>query len=132
MLTLALIPSRSLYDGYSGREQFRRTYDSYFRRNSKEGLRDLVAQGIGMFAVFRNGNQRRIDLPEMSHRAFPDTEGTTPCFAAVITTREGKTNPHGTVQYAAFMRSEDVLVCPVVALSIYVFCHQAEPRSTCA
>ena len=38
-------------------------------------------------------------------------------FAVVITTCEGKTNTHGKVQYAAFMRNKEIRYCPMFLLS---------------
>jgi hypothetical protein len=109
------------YDGYHNDQQIYRTFDLYFMRNNKESLRDIVAQELGMFALLRSGDQRRIGLSKLSAKAFQN-EGPTPCFAVVITTREGKTNKHEKVQYAAMMGNKDINICPVFFLSIYLFC----------
>lgn len=116
----SLLIADLFYDGFNNQQQIQKTYESYFHRNSKEGLRDIVAQGVGMFALLRSGDQRRIDLSELAHAEFSN-EGPTPCFGVVITTREGKTNTHGKIQYATFMRNANVLTCPVFFLSIYLF-----------
>lgn len=109
------------YDGFEDNKQLEKSFESYFLRNNKEGLRDIVAQGIGIFALLRSGDQRRVDLSEMSSRLY-EQQGPTPALAVVISTRESKTNQHGKVQYAAFFRHKNVFVCPVFFLSIYLFC----------
>ena len=57
---------------------------------------------------------------KMSHRAFAN-EGLDPTFTVVITTREGKSNTHGKIQYTAFIRTKDVLLCPAFFLRCTFF-----------
>jgi hypothetical protein len=107
-------------DGFKNKKQISLSFESYWVKNDQSGLRDVVAATLGMFALLRSDNQRRICLSELSIRELED-EGHTPCYAVVVVTRSGKTNKDGKVNYAAVIRNKDVFMCPMSFLAFYLF-----------
>ena len=97
------------------------SYDSYFKRDNIEALRDMAAQSFGISALLRGDNQRKVALSELGSTVLPADEGPSECLAIVVVTRESKTNAKGLTQYAAMMRAKEVFMCPVWSLSAYLF-----------
>ena len=83
-------------------------------------MRNACAHAFGIFGLLRGDNQRGIELSDLGSMLL-EGEGTTECFAVVVTLRKGKTHTAGKVSYAGFMRNANVAVCPVWFLALYLF-----------
>ena len=118
--------TETIFDGYKTRDEVALSYESYFKRDNIEALRDMAAQSFGISALLRGDNQRKVALSELGSAVLPPDEGPSECLAIIVVTRESKTNAKGLTQYAAMMRAKEVLMCPVWSLSAYLFARYAE------
>ena len=71
-----------------------------------EGLRDMTSQRFGLYGLFLGDDQGEIAGSESGSSVVSADEGLTQCLAAVVGTRESKTNCKGLTQYAAMMWSK--------------------------
>ncbi|RXK39824.1 hypothetical protein M231_02879 [Tremella mesenterica] len=108
------------YDGYKDTKQLARSFAHYMERNNEEGLRDALAQALGVYGMLRSDNQRRMLLSDLSSEIALN-EGPTACLLVVLVLHSSKTNASGKAEYAAFIRNKDLSVCPVFLLSLYLF-----------
>lgn len=84
-------------------------------------LRTRLDVLIGHYYLTRGEIRRGAELADLYPITFDQGQSPTPCHAAVLTMRNGKTNKNGRVEHMGAIRHKNVLVCPVGALAQYLF-----------
>lgn len=89
-------------------------------KNIHNGLRDDMAQFIMRSMAIRGDNMRKMELADLFSDKISN-QGVGECVALIAVLDQGKTNQFGKAQFAATLRSKDVLLCAQSKLAFYFF-----------
>ncbi|KAF1330533.1 Short-chain dehydrogenase, partial [Globisporangium splendens] len=92
----------------------------WLSQQSGVALRDRVDFLLGHALLAQGESRRFIQFPDLLTLSLSD-EGPQHCTPLVVIMTKGKTNQHERVEYGAAMRCKKVLLCPMNAVSMYLF-----------
>jgi hypothetical protein len=107
-------------DGYSTTAEMVKLVDHYFRKNTQEGLRNGTAFLLQHYGLLRGESIRMMEFPDLQCMLF-ENEGISTCYALVMVLKQGKTNQEGRLEFSACLRNKNILICPQMMLSCYLF-----------
>jgi len=90
------------------------------KKQPANGLRNRAGFLIQHSTLGRGQSVRYLQLADMWIKKL-DGEGPSECFAFGTTSRQGKTNQVGRVEYVGSIRHKNVNVCTVGAVALYLF-----------
>lgn len=100
--------------------ELKRTNEYFINNSSLTGLRDPSAHTSGIFSLLRSDNQRSLELADLFLHEY-ERDGKPVGTAMVQVLRGGKTSRNGSLQFGAFLRHLDVMVCPIAIHSMFLF-----------
>ncbi|KAF1334759.1 Short-chain dehydrogenase, partial [Globisporangium splendens] len=109
----------TVLDGYN-LEDMKCLTDHWLKQSTGQASRERVDFLLGHALLARGETRRFIQLPDMLTLSLPD-EGSQPCTPLVIIMNRGKSNQHGRIEYGAAMRCKEAMLCPLNAVSMYLF-----------